>query len=367
MVTNQLCASTLSFGTAVNELLVAVLDQSADCIKVISAQGNVDYMNRNGQCAMEIDDFSVIAGQAWTTLWPPEAKSKIEQAMEKARAGELSRFEAYCPTAKGSPRWWEVIVSPLCHADSEEKGFVATSRDVTELRLLQTKLVHLSRVSAMGVIASTLAHELNQPLTAIVNYASGVEVLVERGATSLELAKPIAEMGMSAARAGKIIRRLRETTQKSEITKQPFKTENIIKEAAIVACAGGCEGINLKFSLRDGAAVLCDPIQIQQVLINLITNACEASAGGGEQDIRIATELSHDNARVSVEDNGPGISPNDLPLLFDAFFSTKSERMGMGLSISRTIIEAHGGRIWAENRPEGGARFSFTLPLAKTS
>ena len=113
-------------------MLAAILDQSADCIKVVSAQGTVDYMNRNGQCAMEIDDFCVIAGQHWTALWPEDARHLIEQSMAQARNGETSRFEAFCPTAKGTPRWWDVCVSPLRRANGELDGFIATSRDITD-------------------------------------------------------------------------------------------------------------------------------------------------------------------------------------------------------------------------------------------
>ena len=120
-----------AFATASNEMLAAILDQSADCIKVIGAQGTVDYMNCNGQCAMEVDDFCAIAGQHWTALWPEELRDKIRQAMAAAEAGEAARFEAFCPTAKGAPRWWDVSVSPLRRPDGTIDGFIATSRDVT--------------------------------------------------------------------------------------------------------------------------------------------------------------------------------------------------------------------------------------------
>ena len=366
MVTNQLSASAFSFGTAANELLVAILDQSADCIKVISVHGNVEYMNRAGLCAMEIDDFSAIAGQAWTALWPSEASSKIEQAMGGARAGKLSCFEANCPTAKGSPRLWEVSVSPLCRPDGHVDRFIATSRDVTELRLLQTKIIHISRLNAMAAMATTLAHELNQPLAAIVNYAAGAENLIARGAKSSELSYPISEIGKNAERAGEIIRRLREMTRKGVITKEVFIPDPVILEAAKLAQVGACTDINLRFEFADGKPVLGDPIQIQQVLIKLIRNACEAVRDCREPDVLVRTLLVGNETLISVEDSGRGIPPDDLPALFDSFFTTKDDGMGVGLSISRTIIEAHQGKIWAENRPEGGSRFSFTLPLADT-
>ena len=132
MATNDLSRHALTFTSATNEMLAAILDQSADCIKVISSQGTVDYMNRNGQCAMEIEDFCAVAGQHWTSLWPDEAHAQIEQAMEKARTGQLAQFEAFCPTAKGTPRWWEVSVSALRSPDGVDDGYITTSRDVTD-------------------------------------------------------------------------------------------------------------------------------------------------------------------------------------------------------------------------------------------
>ena len=120
-------------------MLAAILDQSADCIKVIGSEGTVDYMNRNGQCAMEVDDFCAIAGLKWSTLWPAESQPLIESAMETARSGGVARFEAFCPTAKGTPRWWDVSVSPLRRAGGQVDGYIATSRDITD-RVNQNRL-----------------------------------------------------------------------------------------------------------------------------------------------------------------------------------------------------------------------------------
>lgn len=132
MTTNELSGLAPTFASATNEMLAAILDQSADCIKIISSQGTVDYMNRNGQCAMEIDDFCAVAGQPWTSFWPDEARVQIEHALEKARSGQQARFEAFCPTAKGTPRWWEVSISPLRRPDGGNNGYITTSRDVTD-------------------------------------------------------------------------------------------------------------------------------------------------------------------------------------------------------------------------------------------
>lgn len=128
-----------AFETASAEILAAILDQSADCIKVIGPEGTVDYMNRNGQCAMEIDDFCAVSGQQWPSLWPAESRHLIDEAIATARSGKVARLEAFCPTAKGSPRWWDVSVSPLRRPDGGIDGYIATSRDITE-RVNQQRL-----------------------------------------------------------------------------------------------------------------------------------------------------------------------------------------------------------------------------------
>lgn len=120
-----------SFKTASNDMLAAVLDQSADCIKVIGPLGTLDYMNRNGRCAMGIDDFSAVAGKSWWDLWPTEAQPVIKEAVARAQAGENSRFEAFCPTGKGEPRWWDVSVAPLRDEQGRLQGLISVSRDVT--------------------------------------------------------------------------------------------------------------------------------------------------------------------------------------------------------------------------------------------
>ena len=236
-----------------------------------------------------------------------------------------------------------------------------------KLKSVQAELIHLSRVSAMGSMASTLAHELHQPLTAIMNYATGSERMVERGAKSSELSDPLAEIRKNAARAGQVIRKLREMTRKRQIAKEAFDPQKLFKETWELIEISSRFDVKLQLQFQDSLFVMGDPIQIQQVLINLIRNACDSVTSCRERNLLVVSECIGGEVLISVEDNGSGISPSILPTLFETISSTKDDGMGIGLSISRTIIEAHGGKIWAENRPEGGARFSFSLPLAEPS
>jgi two-component system, LuxR family, sensor kinase FixL len=254
-------------------------------------------------------------------------------------------------------------------------GFIRdlTDEQRAELRLkeLQSELIHVSRLSAMGTMASTLAHELNQPLTAIVNYLEAGRNLMVRDSDDPEdqamIREAMEESVKEALRAGNIVRRLRDFVARGEADMGLVDLPRLIDEASRLALTGSRElGVRAFYALDPQAtAVLVDRIQIQQVLVNLIRNAIEAMAGSAVREITIGSEVAPRNlVRIWVADSGPGIAPELAPRLFQAFASTKENGMGLGLSICRTIVEAHGGRIWAEPRAEGGTIFNFTLMSA---
>jgi two-component system sensor kinase FixL len=222
----------------------------------------------------------------------------------------------------------------------------------------------------MGAMASTLAHEINQPLTAITNYLRGSRRMLDtvEGDRLPEIREALEAAEAGALRAGQIVRRLRELVARGNVSMKTEDLPRLIDEACVL---GFVDAHLRRISHRvaaDPAArwVYADRIQIQQVLINLIRNAVHAMREQPTRHIRITTALSSsDMVEVSVEDSGVGLSPEIRDALFSPFRSTKAEGMGIGLSISRTIVEAHGGRIWAEDRNGGGAIFRFTLPLAE--
>lgn len=248
-------------------------------------------------------------------------------------------------------------------------GFVRdlTDRESTERRLqdLQSELVHTSRLTAMGEMASALAHELNQPLSAIANYMKGAEHLLGADPPNREKIKRGLHAGAEQAiRAGDIIRKLRDFVAKGDVERRVESLPTLLEEACTLAMIGARErGVHLRLMIAPAAdLVLADKIQVQQVVVNLVRNAIEAMDGQVRRDLVVAAKALPDDMRqVSVKDTGSGISPEFADQLFKPFQSTKSEGMGVGLSISRTIIEAHGGRIWAEPNPGGGSIFHFTL------
>ncbi len=256
-----------------------------------------------------------------------------------------------------------------------ERFFTGFVRDLTErrdqerrLQELQSELVHVSRLTAMGELASSIAHELNQPLSAIANYMKGSMALLQASEidrTRLEGA--LDRVGEQALRAGDIIKRLREFVSKGETEHTLEDPARLMEEASALALVGARDAglrVDLRFA-RDLGLVIVDKVQIQQVALNLIRNAMDAMAGmnGGELSIR-ARKTDAQTLTISVSDTGPGVSAETLERLFQPFYTTKANGMGVGLSICRTIVEAHGGRIWIENNPRGGATFLFTLPIA---
>ncbi|MBL6457370.1 PAS domain S-box protein [Belnapia sp. T6] len=262
-------------------------------------------------------------------------------------------------------------------------GFVRnlTEQQESERRLqeLQSELLHVSRVSAAGEMASALAHELNQPLTAIAS-STGAALRMLRTATRAANGGPaLPERAIEAMeravtqslRAGQIVRRLREFVAKGEADRQLERLPGLIDEASALALVGARQrGVRVTFDLApDLPPVLVDRIQIQQVLLNLMRNAIEAMTEEGEPQERrelavTAAARGTDEVGLAVADTGPGLAPQVAARLFEPFVSTKPNGMGVGLSICRSIIEAHGGRLWAEPNPGGGTVFRLTLPAA---
>lgn len=252
-------------------------------------------------------------------------------------------------------------------------GFIRdlSERQRTERRLndLQAELSHISRISAMGSLASALAHELNQPLTAIANYLEGARDLV--GNSDPEALAMVREAMDEAAaqslRAGQIVRRLRDFIARGDSEKRVESLRKLVTEAGALALTGtGASVVDIDVRLDPAAdLVLVDRIQIQQVLINLVRNAVEAMHRSPKRRISIRSlGDTGDSVTVIVADSGPGLTPEARRHLFEPFKTSKEQGMGLGLSISRSIIEAHGGRIWVEPADIGGAAFHFTLARA---
>lgn len=258
----------------------------------------------------------------------------------------------------------------------EARLFSGFIRDLTEsratekqLHALQAELAHVSRITSMGTLATSIAHELNQPLTAVVNYTQAArDLLVDPDAEAIETVREaLDECAKETLRAGQIVRRLRDFISRGETTRRLSSLEKLVKEATALALINGdVRGLDVQSRLDpDNDEVLVDPIQIQQVLVNLLRNALEAMEASPVKILSIESRPGPQGMlTVSVSDSGPGIEPHVADKLFHPFVSSKESGMGLGLSICHTIISSHGGRIWVEPSEFGGTRFNFTLMTA---
>jgi two-component system sensor kinase FixL len=254
------------------------------------------------------------------------------------------------------------------------RHFVGFIRDLTErqenerlLHEVQSEMFHMSRLSSMGEMASALAHELNQPLAAVSNYLQGARRLIDSDDLEREkLRNAMTRATEQTPRAGQVIRRLRDFVTRGETEKRVEILSRMIEETSALALVSAKEQsvhVTIRFS-RSRDHVLVDKVQIQQVLLNLLRNALESMHDSCRRELTISTAVvAPDLIAIRIADTGSGIAPEVMEKLFQPFVTTKKQGMGVGLSICRTIIEAHGGTITAEENAGGGTVFSVTLPL----
>jgi len=252
-------------------------------------------------------------------------------------------------------------------------GKDVTRRKQVEAELLRQRaeLAHVSRVSTLGELAASVAHELNQPLGAILANAEAAELFLEQEPPPLdELRAILAAICKDDERAGEVIRRMRNLLRKRDLERVPVDMNSLVEDVLqLVSGDASLRGVSLSADLAPGLPkVYGDRVHLQQVLLNLIINGMDAMAGQSceRRRLRVQTRAGAENQmELAVTDSGHGVESEKLKRLFEPFFTTKPNGMGMGLSIARTIIEAHHGRIWAENNTSGGATFRILLPTAK--
>jgi two-component system sensor kinase FixL len=353
--------------------LASIVESSEDAIVGKTLDGVVTSWNG---AAARIFGYAPdeMIGRPISILFPPELESEEADILARLRGGERIRHYVTERLHKDGHRISvSLSVAPILDGAGRVVGACKIARDITEDRRLQARLqelreelLHVARQSDMGQMAQAFAHELNQPLAALANYVSGVRALLERGdtvraAAGCELAQ------RQVARAGDVVRRLRDFVKKAEVTHEDADLPAVIRDS--LALAGlSARGMDLKTELNlaeDASRAVMDRIQVQQVLVNLLRNAIEAMAESPSPAITVSTRRADaDFVEVGVADVGPGLAENIRTRLFQPFNSSKAGGLGVGLSLCRTVIEDHGGRIWAEDRRPRGAVFCFTLPAA---
>lgn len=356
--------------------LKSVLDTAPDAAVVSDPKGIIVSFNAAAVRQFGYTESEAI-GQNLRILMPEPYQSEHDHYIQRYQTTGERRIIGIDRVVVGKRKDGSTFPMKLAVGEAHTAGnhyFTGFIRDLTEreesearLQAIQGELARLARLNELGEMASTLAHELNQPLSAISNYVHGCSRLLrdmDDGLAS-RMREALDEAGRQSLRAGQIIRHLREFVTKGETEKQPYNIRRLIEEAGALALVGSREkGVRAVFEFSsESEKVLVDHVQIQQVLINLMRNAIEAMKDSQTKELKVRTSEAADSyISVVVADTGPGIADEIAEQLFKPFVTTKPGGMGIGLSISKRIVEAHGGRMSVATNEAGGATFEFTLP-----
>ncbi|MGB5078423.1 MAG: PAS domain S-box protein [Sphingorhabdus sp.] len=359
-------------------LLSAILATVPDAMIVIDDDGLITSFSVTAEMMFGYEAREVV-GKNVSILMAPPHKVAHDGYLKRYMDTGQKRIIGVGRVVEGRRRDGSIFPIELSIGEARigtHRAFTGFLRDLTEkfvtetrLQEVQAELVHASRLSAVGTLASALAHELNQPLTAIANYVSAGRDLIKDGVqdvTSL-LQEALDEASKEALRAGQIVRRMRDFVSKGELDKQILPLSKLVNDATTLGLVGAREkGVAWSIEIEpDIDNVLADRVQIQQVMVNLMRNAIEAMDGGITKILTIRARPDGKNqVAISVADTGHGVPAEMIDQLFLPFISTKAQGMGLGLSICRTIIEAHGGHLTVDAVEDGGTVFTFTLPRA---
>jgi two-component system sensor kinase FixL len=359
-------------------LFQALLGTAVDGIMVIDGQANVLVYNTACERLFGYLPDEVL-GRNVNMLMPEPYRGEHDGYIERYIKTGVKHIIGIGREVRGRRKDGSTFPMNLSVGEGMLAGqriFVGLVSDLSErvrredrVQELQKELLHATRLTSTGQLAAALAHELNQPLTAILNYTNALADIVDwkkvpEGATAREV---LTKVSAQAERAGEIIRRLRGFVEKRETNRTPDDINKAVNDAINLGLVGSAND-NIKTSLKlakDLPPVPIDKIQIQQVMINLLRNAAEAMRDCAKRELTVTTTLEdEDFVVVSVQDTGPGLPADVQKRLFEPFVTTKDTGLGIGLSICRTIVESHGGRLWSESRRTGGTIFRFKLPLS---
>jgi two-component system sensor kinase FixL len=353
--------------------LSALIESTSDSVWSVDRERRLTAMNAAVRGAFA-DQFGIDVriGQTFEDRVPPEIAARWRELYDRALAGERVTSEQSF-ARDGEMRHYLISMNPT-RDHGEITGAVVFSREITELRRAaelarrnQAELTHVLRLGTIGEMASGLAHEINQPLGAIANYAAACKLRLDTGALSRsDLRRGLELISCEALRAGEIIRRLRDLARKGEVSMEMADPAAVVHSAvALVEPEARLQGISVRVeTARDLPRLYVDPIQVEQVILNLLLNAIEAVQGSAIKRMVIESRRVNGYVEISVRDTGIGLPEEISAHLFEPFYTTKPQGLGMGLAISRRIVEAHGGRLTAAANGDGcGSVFRFTLPL----
>lgn len=351
----------------------ALYENSPDCIKVLRLDGTIETLNPGGQLALELDHPHQLDGMSWPSLWPGSERARVEAAVVAARAGKRTQFLAFCPTAKNTPRWWDVVVTPMTDTARTVAGLLVVSRDVTEL--VQAK-EELARVNAQkDTFLAVLSHELRNPLSALAMAAKVIDANHGGNAQLSKISDLIGrQVGHMARLAEDLLDVSRITHGQVHLQLEELDLHAIVHDAGeqLAPTLAAKNQILEKRLAALPVLVRIDCMRLVQVLGNLLANASRYSPPGSPIEVAVTADARH--ALLSVSDQGKGIPSAMMPALFDLFSQgqaetdRKSSGIGVGLGIVKGLVELHGGSVTVASDGVGrGSTFTVALPLASDS
>jgi two-component system sensor kinase FixL len=365
-----------------SSLLAAVVASSDDAIISKTLTGVITSWNAGAERIFGYSANEAI-GLPIAVLAPPGNEGEMPTLLAQVARGErVAHFETTRRHKNGALVPVSLSISPIHDAQGQIVGASKIARDITaskasalalqraEQRLIDMhrELLHATRLRELGQVAATLAHEINQPLSAIASYLAGSrQLLIQNDLNEkAELDEALRRASDQVARASEVVRRLRSYSKPSDGLVQAALLGDIVEEtAALAKINSGAVGVTVNIEQTSNPImVLVDRVEVQQVLLNLFRNAFEAMAGEDRRELSVGSHTASGMAEIRVRDTGSGINPKIRDRLFLPFATTKSDGMGIGLSICRKIVQARGGKIWAEHPVGGGTTFIFTMPLA---
>jgi PAS domain S-box-containing protein len=358
----------------VGERLAAIVNSSEDAIVSKDLNGTIETWNGGAERLFGYRASEII-GKSILIIIPPDRHDEELRILERIRRGELiEAYETVRMREDGILLHVSLTVSPLRDPAGRIIGASKIARDITErkraeeaLRGMQMQLAHANRVATMGQLSASLAHEVKQPITAAVTYALAARRFLSAKPPKLgELDDALSLVVREGNRAGEVVARVRALIKKVPARKDAVAINDAILEViALTRTEAATNNVSVRTQFAEALPrVKGDRVQLQQVLLNLIINAIEAMSDVGEQEreLFISTRNGPDGVSVEVRDSGPGLAPATLDHVFEAFYTTKPDGLGMGLSICRSIVEEHGGRLRASANLHRGASFQFALP-----
>lgn len=356
--------------------LASLFDALVEAMIVADRRGRIERFNRSAERLFGYAAAEVV-GQNLTILMPPPDRDHHDEYMEHYLSTGERRIIGIGREVRARRKDGSIFLAELAIGEVRWKDnvrFVGVMRDVTDRKKAEeqvirqgVEMIKVSRLMTMGEMAAAMAHELNQPLTAIANYASASRRLLAGIPGAEEVLGALDQIDAQAHRAGEVIRRMRSFVRYDDSRREPVRMKTVIDEIRpLLQLDAKANNIRLEIDVAaDVPELVADRIQVQQVILNLVRNGIDAMADIEPAERAIRLDCRADNPEqvlVAVSDHGAGVSADSSARLFQAFYTTKAAGMGMGLAISRSIIEGHGGRLWFENNPGGGATFSFSLP-----